>query len=307
MVRYLRLTRYIYIRGGGYYIDLEPRRMIETGALLEHDNASAIVFETAADYTRYISDYNAYTLPFETPLKLREIASKIIAENTELAHVLNLPFEAIPVPNNIDKLKAHITELRENRNYLQGLALKQNYQAIEKIDEAIDGLTSTLTKKTPIGSKPSVELEKWMNIALNILNDAIHIKPKVFGGFKVPFGKSKKVQGARIVPHWNNLVIEVIYRAEVPDLIPDNGRYMSLDLGMDNFAAITSNVTGFRALALNGKGLKSMNLLYNKRRAHYSEIADRLGQGKWTATLQGLAEKRNRQVLDFMHKYYPYR
>ena len=27
-IRYFRLTRFLFIRGGGYYIDLEPRRML---------------------------------------------------------------------------------------------------------------------------------------------------------------------------------------------------------------------------------------------------------------------------------------
>ena len=34
IIRCLRLTKYIYIRGGGYYIDLEPRRRLEINAIL---------------------------------------------------------------------------------------------------------------------------------------------------------------------------------------------------------------------------------------------------------------------------------
>lgn len=41
-IRYFRLTRYITVRGGGFYIDLEPRRNIEIQKLLESDNASAL-------------------------------------------------------------------------------------------------------------------------------------------------------------------------------------------------------------------------------------------------------------------------
>lgn len=73
IIRYLRLTKYIYIRGGGYYVDLEPRRRVEIDALLESDDGSAKEFTPEA-YKRYISDYNAYVLPFETLEKLSEIA-----------------------------------------------------------------------------------------------------------------------------------------------------------------------------------------------------------------------------------------
>ena len=43
-IRYFRLTRYIYIRGNGFYVDLEKRRMIEITELLKIDNASPIKF-----------------------------------------------------------------------------------------------------------------------------------------------------------------------------------------------------------------------------------------------------------------------
>ena len=64
IIRYVRLTKYIYIRGGGYYIDLEPRRMIEINALLENDNGSAKDF-TKEEYKSYIANYHAYVLPLK--------------------------------------------------------------------------------------------------------------------------------------------------------------------------------------------------------------------------------------------------
>ena len=40
MIRYIRLTKYIYIRGKYVhtYIDLEPRRMTELNSILENDD-----------------------------------------------------------------------------------------------------------------------------------------------------------------------------------------------------------------------------------------------------------------------------
>ena len=76
IIRYLRLTSYIYIRGGGYYVDLEPRRRVEIDALLAHDDGSARPF-TRQEYTRYMADLNAYQLPFETPEQLASIAKGV--------------------------------------------------------------------------------------------------------------------------------------------------------------------------------------------------------------------------------------
>ena len=176
MVRYLRLTKYIYIRGGGYYIDLEPRRMIEIEAILSQDDASAKVFDLEG-YKRYISDYNAYELPFETVPKLQEIARGIAAENAELSSTLGLTEEIVVLPSTGTELKDVINRLRERRTILQNLLIKQDYQEADKIDEAIKALSDTLSRNLASGNRPSVELEKWANIALNILNDATLIKP----------------------------------------------------------------------------------------------------------------------------------
>jgi hypothetical protein len=176
MIRYLRLTKYIYIRGGGYYIDLEPRRMIEIEAILAQDDASAKAF-SLDEYKRYISDINAYTLPFETESKLRDIANGIIKENAELSASLGLETASVSLPATKGELKTQIEKLRERRTELQNLRIKQDFQALDKIDEAIAALDNTLNRRALSGSKPSVELEKWANVALNILNDATLIKP----------------------------------------------------------------------------------------------------------------------------------
>src|SRR5699024_356606 len=60
------------------------------------------------------------------------------------------------------------------------------------------------------------------------------------------FIKSKRtkeeVQYARIVPRGNHFVIEIGYNVKEEDLKSDNGKYASIDLGVNNLATITSNV-----------------------------------------------------------------
>lgn len=172
IIRYVRLTKYIYIRGGGYYIDLEPRRMIEIESLLEMDNGSAKSF-SLDEYKAFIGDYYSYTLPFETIEKLTKIAEDIVAEINALERKLSLSTSAVVIANNITDLKTQIESLRERRICLQNLILKANYQQIDQIDSAIDALKNI----RKLNMKPSVALEKWTNIALNIINDALLIKP----------------------------------------------------------------------------------------------------------------------------------
>lgn len=172
IIRYVRLTKYIYIRGGGYYIDLEPRRMIEIESLLEMDNGSAKSF-SLEEYKAFIGDYYSYTLPFETIEKLTKIAEDIVAEINALERKLSLSTSAVVIANNITDLKTQIESLRDRRICLQNLILKANYQQIDQIDSAIDALKNI----RKLNMKPSVALEKWTNIALNIINDALLIKP----------------------------------------------------------------------------------------------------------------------------------
>lgn len=172
IIRYVRLTKYIYIRGGGYYIDLEPRRMIEIESLLEMDNGSAKKF-SLEEYKAFIGDYYSYTLPFETIEKLTKIAEEIVAEINALEYSLSLSISVLEIANNVVGLKAQIEALRERRISLQNLILKANYQQIDQIDSAINALKNI----RKLNMKPSVALEKWTNIALNIINDALLIKP----------------------------------------------------------------------------------------------------------------------------------
>jgi len=175
IIRYLRLTKYIYIRGGGYYIDLEPRRIIEINSILHIDLGAAKTF-TLDDYKKYISDYNAYLLPFETIKKLTEIAQIIIKENVELSANIGLTYNVPKISDNISELNTAINELREYRSYLKNLLIKQEYEETTKIEEAITALDDILSRRIR-NIKPSIALEKWVNIALNIINDAILIKP----------------------------------------------------------------------------------------------------------------------------------
>lgn len=176
IIRYLRLTKYVYIRGGGYYIDLEPRRMIEINAILRMDYGSAQAF-TLDEYKRYISDYHAYVLPFESVEALTDIARRIINENKELAERLGVEVAAVELPKTPDELKRLIDRLREQRTELQNLQIRREYQDAQRIDEAITALSNTLSRTTRGANRPSIELEKWANVALNILNDATLIKP----------------------------------------------------------------------------------------------------------------------------------
>ena len=66
----------------------------------------------------------------------------------------------------------------------------------------------------------------------------------------------------RIVPHYRNFVIEVIYEVEDP-ILNTTSKYTGIDLGVDNFATVTFS-RGNQPLIIKGLELKSINQGYNR-------------------------------------------
>jgi putative transposase len=73
----------------------------------------------------------------------------------------------------------------------------------------------------------------------------------------------------RIVPHATHSTVEVIYERAITRANLDAQWVAGIDLGVNNLAVITANQPGFTPILVNGRPLKALNQLYNKRRAHY--------------------------------------
>ena len=100
----------------------------------------------------------------------------------------------------------------------------------------------------------------------------------------------------RVLPRTNHYIVEVVYEKEEKQLLPDNGRYAAVDLGLDNLATISSNVE--KPFIINGRPLKSINQRWNK---HKANLQSRLGS-KSSKQLALITEKRNNRVKDYLHK-----
>jgi len=179
-IRYFRLTRYIYLRGNGYYIDLEPRRMVEICALLQSDNASAREFKTQEEYREYICDLQQPILPWENNRELIKIAistvEDIINYQKQLTEkeIIFDKFEFLKIDKlDYSELKQYVQILRNYRKKLQQTEIHFDAQQIKEIEKYIFELKNIFKSK---GKKP-VELERLCTLALNALNDAISINP----------------------------------------------------------------------------------------------------------------------------------
>ncbi|MDD5627355.1 MAG: AlwI family type II restriction endonuclease [Patescibacteria group bacterium] len=179
-IRYFRLTRYLHIRGGGFYVNLEPRRSIEIDKLLSTDNAAPLAYENADKYIEYLADIEQPVLPWETKSELGKIAEKLSRDVQE--YVIDLkskiitapPFHFKKIESLIeDQLKEYIEQLRGYRRKLQELETHFESQDVAKIQEYINALRGIYQSD----NKKSIELERLSTLALNALNDALEIKP----------------------------------------------------------------------------------------------------------------------------------
>jgi len=102
----------------------------------------------------------------------------------------------------------------------------------------------------------------------------------------------------RLVPKCDSYVIEVIYDEPEPTA-SDHKFVASIDLGLNNLAALTSNQPGFIPLLINGRPLKSINQFYNKRKARLQSQLK--GSRKGSPRIQRLTRCRNQKVDNYLH------
>ncbi|OZU89375.1 transposase [Virgibacillus indicus] len=116
-------------------------------------------------------------------------------------------------------------------------------------------------------------------------------------------GKLKQI---RVIPKYGHYVVELIFQVHSESTMKESkNRFMSVDLGIDNLAAIVTN-TGRRPVLVKGKHIKSINQQYNQLKARYTGI---LRQGKraneipfTSKRLEKINNKRWNKIKDLFHK-----
>ncbi len=175
IIRYFRLTRFIQIRGNGYYVDLEQRRNIEIKLLIKSDSAEPIEFENRKEYLEYLLDINQPILPWDNLKTLQEIIKSILGEVVILERESGKKLMKQKDYSKLktDELKIYIEELRLYRRRLQEEIEHTKSQDTSNIEEYIDVLKTKIYKM----DQRALILEKYISLGLNALNDAIRIKP----------------------------------------------------------------------------------------------------------------------------------
>lgn len=130
------------------------------------------------------------------------------------------------------------------------------------------------------------------NTRIYVKNKKLKLYKNLKLDFSYDIGKIK--QG---IVRWtgNNFIIHITYESKNQERKNNNGNYISIDFGVNNFASCVSNVG--QSFIVNGRQLKSINQFYNKRKA---SLQSKLKGRKWSKQLQVITDKRKRRINHFM-------
>lgn len=104
----------------------------------------------------------------------------------------------------------------------------------------------------------------------------------------------------RFVPRGCVYVMEIVSEVDVPDIVESNNRIVGIDLGVNNLITASNNI-GKQPFIINGRGLKSINQFYNKRRAELQSELKRRNNKDWSEKLDIITQKRFNRIKNYMH------
>ena len=116
---------------------------------------------------------------------------------------------------------------------------------------------------------------------------------------KVKYNELKQVKVSRAS---DGYVVNILYEVADTMLLPDNGRYAAIDIGLDNLACVTSNVEDVHPFAISGKRIKSVNHHYNKCLAKAKTLLEKRNGRNSSNRICRMGQKRKDRIDDYFHK-----
>ena len=198
---------------------------------------------------------------------------------------------------------------REDENY-RALPANTSQEVLKLINQNFCSFFKTLSMKRERLMTNKVSIPKYldsikgrqiliynqMTIGKVLLKKGIIQLPKTKIQIKTKHLES--LRQVRIVPKNGFIIIEVIYEVQEKELLKDNSRYLSIDLGINNLATCSSNV--IEPFIIDGRRIKSINQFYNKHKAELQSSLEK--NKKFSKRIQHLTNKRNFKILNYLHK-----
>jgi len=209
--------------------------------------------------------------------------------------------------------------VKENKNY-RLLPSQVAQQTVQAVDEAFESFFGLLEAKRKCETEQRVSLPKYLPkdgmFLLMFPKDQFKIEGNrlrlsLGRGFYKEFGVrylyfdlpatvlGKKIKEVRILPRFHGrwFEIEYVYEEVTQSYKLDRNKYLSIDLGLDNFASVVDTIG--TAFLIEGRYIKSVNRWYNKERARLQSIYSKQGI-KYGSKLAKISLKRQHVVDNFL-------
>jgi IS605 OrfB family transposase len=189
----------------------------------------------------------------------------------------------------------HFTKENENYKLLPSQVAQQTIQAVDEAFKSFLGLLAAkkggkITKKVSIPRylpKDGMFLLIFPKDQFKIIGNKVRLS--LGRGFYKKYGvrylyfdlpatvSGKKVKEIRIIPRFKGKWFEIEYVYEEQEQLCklDRNKYLSIDLGVNNFASIVDTIG--TAFLIEGRHIKSVNQWYNKRRAILQSVYGKQG------------------------------
>jgi putative transposase len=136
------------------------------------------------------------------------------------------------------------------------------------------------------------------NNSCYIKDEELKFKVRMLQGVTWKTKAKGRIIQVRFIPRGTCYVMEIVTEIEIPDFPEhESSCIASIDLGVNNFVTLTNNI-GLPPIIINGRGIKSINQFYNKRRA---ELRNKLNNVGWSNQLSDITMKRFNRIKNFMH------
>lgn len=112
--------------------------------------------------------------------------------------------------------------------------------------------------------------------------------------------KKRLINQVRITPQANYYIVEVVYERLICYHKVESSKIAAIDIGVNNLAAVTSNVQGLSPLLINGRPLKVINSNYNKEKARLQALLPK--EQFSSKAIENLTFHRNMKVDNYLHQ-----
>ena len=111
--------------------------------------------------------------------------------------------------------------------------------------------------------------------------------------------KVSTIKQVRLIPATACFIVEIVYEKDIRQIEVEQGSVAAIDLGLDGFVTCLDN-QGYQPFIINGKGAKSYNQFYNKRKAN---LQSQLPENIFSSNeLRQLELRRNLFMQNFLHQ-----